>query len=54
MYKKSLAGKSGHSFQQTKKKFWTIPNEVVRIKALDKLVSAKAEAVAGLTISGSC
>jgi hypothetical protein len=34
------------------KKFWTIPEETVKIKVLDKLVSAKAEAVAGLTISG--
>ncbi len=24
-------------FQQTKKKFWTIPNEVVRITVLDEL-----------------
>jgi len=26
-----------HPFQQTKKKFWTIPDEVVRITSLDKL-----------------
>jgi len=39
---------------KTSKFFWTIPDEVVNIKVLDKLISAKAEAVAGLSISGSC
>ncbi len=32
----SPAGKSG-PFQQTQKKFWTIPDEVVKIKVLDEL-----------------
>jgi hypothetical protein len=35
--KAKIACQKIRPFQQTKKIFWTIPNEVVRIKFLDKL-----------------